>query len=198
MDPISQLAARYPWPDVPPSVPADDHGWFNGGSRRLLGARLNLETRCVVELGSWLGCSTRFLLDAAPHATVIAVDHWKGSEEHHQVPDWAGRLPTLYETFLVNCWRYRDRLIPVRESSLDGLQILAELGIKPDLVYVDAGHDTESVTADLHAIREYFPATRIVGDDWSWLSVRNAAELFARDFKLAIQVDENGWALEPG
>jgi len=41
---------------------------------------MNSETRCVLELGSWLGKSTRFIVERAPNAYIFAVDLW--SNEH--------------------------------------------------------------------------------------------------------------------
>src|SRR5690606_40474206 len=67
---------------------------------RLLSRFLSPQSVLVVELGSWLGKSTRFLLRQAPHATVVAIDHWKGSAEHQR--RHRHRLISLYETFLVD------------------------------------------------------------------------------------------------
>ena len=36
-------------------------------------ATMNSETRCVLELGSWLGKSTRFIVERAPNAYIFAV-----------------------------------------------------------------------------------------------------------------------------
>jgi hypothetical protein len=41
---------------------------------------MSAETSCVLELGSWLGKSTRFIVERAPNAFVFAVDLW--SNEH--------------------------------------------------------------------------------------------------------------------
>jgi hypothetical protein len=42
----------------------------------VLAELLSSQTRCVLELGSWLGSSTRFIADHAPNAVIICVDLW--------------------------------------------------------------------------------------------------------------------------
>ena len=168
---IDQLRSRHPYPKERPAVEPLDDGWLFPESAQRLQASLGPQTGVVVELGAWLGRSTRSIARCRPNATVIAIDHWRGSVEH-QVPPYRDLLPTLYECFLVNCLAIRDRLIPVRLSTLEGLAEVHSLNITPDLIYVDASHDYDSVKADLHACLQLFPAARIVGDDWDWEEVR--------------------------
>ena len=102
MDALERLAATCPWPadrpilDEPPAAP----GWLADGARQLLHQSLSEQTRLIVEIGSWVGLSTRFIADRAPKAVVIAIDHWCGSPEHQREPAWKAMLPGLYETFL--------------------------------------------------------------------------------------------------
>ena len=152
--------------------------------------------KVIVELGSWLGRSTRFLLDNAPNATVIAIDHWDGSEEHLTDKKFATILPVLYETFLVNCWQYKNRLIPVKNSSLLGLQDVYNEKIKPDLVYIDASHDYDAVTKDLEKTFALFPNTIICGDDWGWDPVRTAVEDFSARNSFMIFSEGNFYSLK--
>ncbi|HEV3339133.1 MAG TPA: class I SAM-dependent methyltransferase [Pirellulales bacterium] len=109
----------------------------------------------LVELGSWLGLSTRFIADRAPNAVIVAVNHWRGSAEHLNDTNLQDLLPILYETFLNRCWRLRDRIIPLRMNTLEALDEIAGCGLCPDLVYLDADHSYEAVRADL----ERRPAT---------------------------------------
>src|SRR5262249_36868471 len=115
---LKEFAARCPWPAERPvvSVPPVCN-WLFPGARELLAQSLSAQTRLVIELGSWTGRSTRYIADLAPQAKVVAVDHWEGSVEHGQDPKLAAFLPRLYETFLSECWDYRERIIPVRAKS---------------------------------------------------------------------------------
>ena len=97
---IARLKSRHPWPEREPDAPEDWHGWLRSDTHAMLYRHLTARTRLVVECGSWLGLSTRAILLAAPNATVICCDHWKGSPEQQADPDCARRLRTLYVTFL--------------------------------------------------------------------------------------------------
>src|ERR1019366_2044126 len=173
---LDQLRNLFPYPNRNNAVATCSHGWLRAGTMAALRAHLGPETRVVVELGSWLGKSTRYVAKHAPSATVIAVDHWCGSAEHHLQPVWRAMLPELYETFVVNCWKYRERIIPLRMSTLGGMELIASLGIVPDLVYIDAGHDTKSVLDDLSTALRLFPNARLVGDDFDASCVEAAVE----------------------
>lgn len=196
---LAPLRRRHPWPAARPDVPPADHGWFQDGSIRLLRRRITPDTRLIVELGSWAGQSTRWLLDNAPAAVVVAVDHWKGGSDHLTSADPAvvRLLPVLFETFCVNLWDYRDRLVPVRADTLAGLAEVAEHGLAPDLVFIDADHATPAVLADIHLARGLFPRAAIVGDDWRWPSVATAVRQAAAHHEMSIVIDANAWALEP-
>lgn len=173
MSGLDELRADHSWPDKRPREPdAKPHGWFSGDNQKALARLLTPETKIVVENGSWFGLSARFITEHAPNATIICIDHWEGSAEHHRRPDWKELLPDLYPGFLSNLWEYRDRVIPFKTSSLHGLTRLYQLGIKPDLIYEDAAHDEQSVEANIKTELRYFPNAEILGDDWLHHSVR--------------------------
>lgn len=179
MNCLQELKTKFSWPAERPNVPLKmDKGWFCGENMAMIrDAVTKLNPVIVVEMGSWLGLSTRYICDlTASDCTVIAIDHWEGSSEHKVVPEWAEELPTLYETFLANCWDFRNKLVPVRLSTTQGLKVLKELNVVPQLVYLDAAHDADSVEADLTQCLEYFPNTHIIGDDWTWDSVREGVK----------------------
>ena len=134
----------------------------------LLAKGLSDETRLVVEVGSWVGLSTRFIADRAPNAVVIAIDHWCGSPEHQRNPSWKAMLPGLYETFLALCWDYRGRIIPLSMTAIQGIHAVAGQGLQPDLIYVDGEHSYEAVSGEIELIRHSFPRATIVGDDYDW------------------------------
>lgn len=162
--PLASLRERYPWPETCPKVAPKNHGWFSG--KDIFPRWAGPQVKVVVELGSWLGLSAKWFVNNCPNAAVICVDHWEGSREHHKNPNYAQFLPTLYDTFLVNMWQWRDRIIPVRSTSVEGLKEIHSLGVKPDLVYIDAAHEREPVYQDTKTAIECFPDAQIFGDDW--------------------------------
>jgi len=186
------------WPPRQPDLEPADFGWFEPCAIELLSEFVTPDTKCIVELGSWLGKSTRWFLDTAPSAQVIAIDHWKGSVEHRRFG--GGFLDLLWPRFLYNCWDYRDRLIPVKADTQEGMEAAYGEGIKPDLVYVDANHATKAVIQDITTAMWLWPDAQITGDDWIWkpgahFPVRQAVKHVATKRGLTIHVVGNTWAL---
>jgi hypothetical protein len=183
---VSRLRAQHPWPIMRP-MPRDDHGWFDDGSKGALHAALDPIPeggRVVVELGAWLGLSTRWILDTFPDVHLITVDTWLGAADLFAQEDCRRRLPKLFEQFLSNCRDYQDRLTPLRADTITGLQLVAAAGVRPDVVWIDAGHEFQAARADLETALALFPMARICGHDWGWRSVRRAVEESHGDRKI--------------
>lgn len=155
----------------------------------------------VIEIGSWLGASTRHIASLLPNnGHLYAVDTWLGSVEHSQNPSWEKLLPTLYEQFLSNTIHAQltDKIIPIRMTSLQAAIALQSLMGKVDLIYIDAAHDTESVLADLNA---YYPfivnkSGILCGDDWMYPDVKKAVIQFAQQHNLSVYWDYNFWFMK--
>jgi predicted O-methyltransferase YrrM len=173
-----------------------DEGWFTPHNQKTLRQMLNpdmkvsrtavnntgagldtvhiLRLQVVIELGSYAGKSTRFICQHAPNALVYCVDLWSNEfleQElgHNYNRSGNSKIPyNLYDTFLVNMWREKERLLPLKMLTTEGLKMLSEAGVKPDLIYIDAGHDYEPVLEDIRLSLEYFPGAIIVGDDWDY------------------------------
>lgn len=193
---LTNFSAEFPWPDERPQVPTPpDRNWLFPATRKVLTDTVPRDAALIIEVGSWLGRSTRFIADLAPRAKVIAIDHWVGSPEHQTDPELEPLLPRLYESFLAESWDYRDRIIPVRSKSVEGMQKAADAGLQPDVVYLDADHSTESVRMDLTAALDLFPHANIVGDDWNWESVREGVESIAKPRKLKLEVLQTAWRI---
>jgi len=190
---FQRLASKYPWPVEKPDVPVHPHGWCDEPNQTMLSSLLDDSTQLVVELGSWLGSSAHFILEHAPQAKLICVDHWFGSLEH-QESGWEylrERIPTLYETFLVNLWEVRSRVVPLRTDSTCGLREIHRLGLKPDLIYIDASHDYHNAFEDMQTALDLFPGSIICGDDWHYEGVRQAASELAQEYGKTILTEGN-------
>lgn len=179
------------FPKTIPNVGFCGHGWMRDENQRVLPRFLGPKTKTIVEVGTWLGLSARFMLDRAPNAKLYAVDHWNGLPEPN-LADWKTIAPDPWLQFTRDCWDYRDRIVPIRADSWAGIDALRDL--VPDLVYVDGGHAYERVHGDLTRIVARWPTTVIVGDDWDWDGVRQAAqEIFGE----RLNVDGNCWWVDP-
>jgi len=84
-------------------------------------------------------------------------------------------------------------------DSLAGLHAVADHGLEPDLIYVDAEHSDRAVAAELDLARRLFPRATLVGDDYDWDGVRRAADESARRHGQAVErVGHRGWKLVAG
>jgi hypothetical protein len=193
---LTEFARRHAWPSEKPQVPPfPERDWLASGTQAMLSDSITPAARLIVEVGSWIGRSTRYLANLAPQATVVAIDHWQGSEEHKADAELSPFLPRLYETFLSECWEYRRQIIPLRADSAEGLRAVAEAGLQPDLVYIDGDHRFESVVSDLQSALDLFPQATVVGDDWNWDGVRSAVETVVKDRGLESQSHGTGWRI---
>ncbi|MGO8748170.1 MAG: class I SAM-dependent methyltransferase [Thermoguttaceae bacterium] len=193
---LANFAAQYPWPPQKPDVPPfPQRDWLHKGTTDFLTRSVSQTTKLIVEVGSSTGRSARFLSSLAPGATVVAIDHWEGSPEQKNDPQLAPFLPRLYETFLAECWSYRDQIVPVKAKSVEGLQRVADAGLQADLVFIDADHAFDSVVSHLSLALDLFPRAVIVGDDYDWDEVCRAVETVARDRGLRCESVGPGWRL---
>jgi hypothetical protein len=162
---MSNFFNKFKYPEVP-NVPKNDHGWFPKWNEELL-VPLVTNKLLIVELGSWLGKSTRYWLNNS-RARVSCIDTWLGSMDHQGREDVKDKLPTLYETFLVNQSDFKERVYPLRASTIKGMLEVAKSSLEPDFIYIDADHSYEAVFSDLTVAYSLFPDALICGDDWNW------------------------------
>ncbi len=173
-----------------------DHGWFQNQNELHHVIKEN-NVKTVVEIGCWLGQSTMFIARLLPSdGLVFAVDHWQGSSEHQPGNSaWHPCLPYLYEQFLSNVIHAQltHKIIPMRMESLEAVK---RINTTPDLIYIDAGHDTESAYNDLVAWYPFVKEAGIFcGDDWLCDTVRIAVIRFAQENNLLIYANGNFWRL---
>lgn len=204
MDPVTALLHDVsPYQGFDPAAwPADLQSW---GSEDpvFLEIMSKVRPKLIVEVGSWKGASAIHMARMAKalrlDCRIICVDTWLGSAEHFlgRRPEWRDSLqfnhgfPQLYFTFLANVVRagVADRIVPLANSSDNAALILAAKQVTPDLIYIDGAHEEEPVYRDLrHYWRLLAPNGALIGDDFGWEGVRRAAERFAAEENLEIDV----------
>lgn len=173
-------------------LPFDDHGWY-GNAEMIEKIFQQYPIKVVVEIGSWLGKSTRHLASLVPEGGMVyAIDHWKGSSEHQNGVE-SKFLPYLYEQFISNIIHAEltHKITPMRMSSLEAARIFNKI---PDLIYLDGSHEYDAVYQDLKA---WFPFVKghgiLCGDDWWWGTTREAIVQFAKENNLCIFAEGNFW-----
>jgi predicted O-methyltransferase YrrM len=142
--------------------------WFDGNAiewmRIFRAQRLQDKPIRVLEIGSWEGRSTVFMLHHLPMAEVTAVDTWQGGREHAGDP----RLERVEELFDANVARYGVRLTKVKSTSAEFFR-----SYRPstpfDLVYVDGSHHADDVMVDAMGGFDLLASGGIIiFDDYLW------------------------------
>ncbi len=186
-----------PYRNLKEVLPFDNFGWYNNGDAIEDIFLENPNITIAVEVGCFLGKSTRHIASLLPkEGKIYAIDHWKGSEEHQEGHElWYPNISKLYEQFLSNVIHANltHKIVPIR---MDSVKATKKLKIKPDLIYLDASHDTKSVLKDLRAWYPFVKKRGILcGDDYVWKSVAKAVDKFAKEKKLNVIVNGTFWRL---
>lgn len=174
---------------VPNKKLVDIQGW-NGTSSALELFNKNFNHQIVIDLGVWKGQSTLTLANNLKlqglKGTVIAIDTFLGSHEHHE-NELAGLLPggrpDLLERFMNNIYAYnmQDIIIPFPQTSSNAYKILKTKNVYPTFVHIDAAHEYKEVLQDIQNYWELMQEGGImVCDDYDcgWTGVDQAVNEF--------------------
>lgn len=123
------------------------------------------KTLDVLEIGSWEGMSTCFILKTLPNARITCVDTWGGSDEHLRMQDEVNRIEANFD---FNTADYRDRLTKRKQSSADFFASHPAQS-QFDLIHIDGSHHARDVMID---VTRGFAHLRVGGlmilDDYLW------------------------------
>lgn len=185
--------------DVPRIIDIQIEGWmpdeFTAGFERALEQTLvGRGAVFVIEVGSWKGLSANRIAKICKthglHAEIMCVDTWLGSPEHmegesaSQGMDRVNGIPNLLSTFAKNTKASGndDVIFPFPISSAQGATYLSNHGVLADVIYIDAGHEYESVLLDITLFwRLLKPGGVMIMDDYQWPGVRQAIDEFFSD-----------------
>jgi hypothetical protein len=87
-------------------------------------------------------------------------------------------------------------MVPDTFGCDEGLREVAGYGGRADLIYLDADHTSDAVKRDLEEALALFPSAKIVGDDWTWQSVREAVTAVCAERGLTVIGSGNGWEIQ--
>lgn len=163
-----------------------------------------IEPKIVLEIGSWEGSSALSWGKATEeyNSTILCVDTWLGSVEHYENvlyydDEWSrdhlflnDGYPTIYKTFVTNIRQsnLQDRVIAIPIDSRQAFIILEKSNISPDICYIDAAHDYDSVLSDLNGAKT-IKSGIICGDDYYYHNgsgIRDAVHDFANENSLSV------------
>ena len=163
---MDKLQKDFYFPKNKPNANPNLHGWLGEGNQLLLKKYISNDIKLVFEFGSWLGLSANFILNntnSCKNCKIVCIDTWEGDWSIKQTTKYKKHLQNLYDTFIVNMWKWKDRLIPVKMDGRKAMKYLHDLGLKPDLIYLDMDHSYESAKGDLKLLMKYFPDTLKIG-----------------------------------
>ncbi len=212
---LEDLRRAHPWPDIE-GVPSYRFSLDGGGRRHVVDLIARTKPKVLVEVGCFLCGSALTWLEADPELTLIGIDPWAGNWDTH-MERWLGmswanvvfRDVGDIDAFLDNLRRYgpfrsavanvrdhKDRFIPIKGFSPAALQVIADAGVVPDIVYIDAG----KIAVDLEEAHRLFPTAHLCGDDWGWgpekgYPMRQVVESFAAEHGLNIVAERQTWLL---
>ncbi len=137
----------------------EDQLFYGEGLKELI--KLIPEETVLLEIGVYIGESSRIFLDSGKIKTLYCLDPWEN------VPDMLSPLPDLPEIELVfdeNMKSYKN-MKKVKSFSQDALRFFE--GVTFDMVYIDGDHSYEAVLND---IQTYLPKIKkggiIAGHDY--------------------------------
>jgi len=149
----------------------------------------------IVELGSFLGGSTRFMANLLDNTSKLyAIDHWLGNINWEKKEETKDIYSHMFHLFLSNIIHSKltNKIIPIRMETIEAAKALK---IKPDIIYIDASHDEASVYNDIMA---WWPKLKIggimCGDDYSsaW-GVKAAVDKCAKILGKKVLITKSFW-----
>ncbi len=146
--------------------------WFTTNIPHWLCAfqRYQLTTRPLraLEVGSWEGASSLFILQQLPKSTLLCVDTWAGADEHQGL----AVLSSIEANFDQNLTPVRERLTKYKGRS-DSFFHDLPAATQYDFIYIDGSHYADDVLHDaLHAFSHLTPGGIIIFDDFLWRQYR--------------------------
>lgn len=142
----------------------------------------------ICEIGSWLGRSSCALAENTS-GSLLCVDTWLGTEEQGEhgkdiLPDFLSNLSHM------------KNVGTMQSCSLDAAARLSAEGRSFDLIFIDAKHDYESISADIRAWKRLLRTGGVMcGHDFHahWPGVMKAVREEFEHFRIVDTI----WTTEP-
>ena len=123
----------------------------------------------ALEIGSWEGLSSYFILQTLPNATLTCVDTWEGADEHKSGNiDMQNTLSRIEVSFDSNLSIFSDRLVKYKGTSFSFFNAHSNEEAF-DLIYIDGSHHCDDVVIDAIKCFEMLKVGGImIFDDYFW------------------------------
>jgi predicted O-methyltransferase YrrM len=125
------------------------HDWFDNNipiwTEKLAAFKAQHSNPNILEIGSFEGRSTLFLLTHLSGSHITVMDIWAGGDEHQT----GAALSPVEMRFDSNVAEFRDRITKIRGKSAEYLGALLSAGPSQfDLIYIDGSHYADDVMID--------------------------------------------------
>lgn len=159
---------RMPSPEIQGWTTPSELNWLYEQSRNM---------SSVAEIGSWKGRSTHALLSGC-RGRVTSVDHFQGSPTELETTHAEAQLGGIYEEFRRNLHTFPNLSVLAMDSAAAASQTNTF-----DMVFIDGGHDYDSVLRDLKTWGH--KATRLLcGHDRFQEGVPHALAAYGLDWEM--------------
>lgn len=159
-------------------------------------SRYALQTRPleVLEIGSWEGLSTYWMLKNWPNCHITCVDTWEGGDEHKDGSAATKEILDNYENnFDSNLKAYETRITKVKTRSIN---FFGSSNQQFDVIYVDGSHNVCDVFVD---VMESYARLRVGGllilDDYFWRHYLNIYQNPAVAINLFLRIASGTYSL---
>lgn len=202
----------FPPDTLPPQseIQTDTQGWMSRNYLNFFDEALRrsatVEQPLIIEVGTWKGHSAIAmafeLYKRNLNGRIVCVDTFLGSPEHYveeeyrSLYDLVDGIPDLRQRFVKNV-RYTGALPyiwPFVISSAQAASYFIQNNVLADIIYIDAGHEYESVKLDIELYWSVLkPGGSMILDDYKWEGVKKAVDEFGASsgVKVELSVDED-------
>lgn len=172
-------------------------GWMSEQELTYI-ADLASRSKLIVEVGSWRGRSA-VAWSQNTTGTVYCIDVWAndayGISFPEDPPDLHRRDEWLLTEFHKNICGIPN-IVPIRTYSVKGAKIIAAMGLRPDVIFLDADHSMASIKGDYEAWLPLLADGGVIcGHDYSycgWPDVKTYVDATIPKFKVIDTI----WSVE--
>jgi hypothetical protein len=191
---------------------------LDGGGRHAVQKLIDeLDAKLLLEVGVYLGGSCYEWLGHSDALHVIGIDTWSDAYNarsdltryreintscFRHIDDIDAFIEStvehgFYASALANLSVFGDRFHPYRGHAPEALYEIRDLGVEPDIVYLDSAKDR----INLNAAYECFPNAQLCGDDWTWGAtlghpMQEAVNGFAEENGFKVRASGATWVLD--
>ena len=160
-------------------------GWMSETELEWLAVQASSK-KSIVEIGSFLGRSTRALADNTK-GVVYAFDDWQGPRDVFIPKETSEKF---YDQFTLNMGDLiaSGKIIPTRVNHRN-----IETELKPDMVFIDGSHTYEDTKADVEFWNTRVNGGVLCGHDFDRFDVKRAVEDVLGKDEVTVVPDTNIW-----